>query len=86
MERTKKNAHHMNVFAKHALSHLTHRFDYAQVPNMMGSSQGGTHSNPYLQQLRQLSNWDLHTLYVDYQDLLMYDDVLAGAIEDQYYR
>ncbi|KAG0036717.1 MCM DNA helicase complex subunit mcm6 [Podila clonocystis] len=62
------------------------KFDYAQVPNMMGSSQGGTHSNPYLQQLRQLSNWDLHTLYVDYQDLLMYDDVLAGAIEDQYYR
>ncbi|KAI9236946.1 MAG: MCM2/3/5 family-domain-containing protein [Podila humilis] len=52
----------------------------------MGSSQGGTHSNPYLQQLRQLSNWDLHTLYIDYQDLLMYDDVLAGAIEDQYYR
>ncbi|KAG0362127.1 MCM DNA helicase complex subunit mcm6 [Podila minutissima] len=62
------------------------KFDYAQVPNIMGSSQGGTHSNPYLQQLRQLSNWDLHTLYVDYQDLLMYDDVLAGAIEDQYYR
>ncbi|KAF8982833.1 MCM DNA helicase complex subunit mcm6 [Haplosporangium bisporale] len=62
------------------------KFEYTQVPNMMGSSQGGTHSNPYLQQLRQLSNWDLHTLYIDYQDLLMYDDVLAGAIEDQYYR
>jgi DNA replication licensing factor MCM6 len=33
-----------------------------------------------------LSNYDGHTLFVDYHDLMMHDQVLAGAIEDQYYR
>ncbi|KAI8352356.1 MCM2/3/5 family-domain-containing protein [Mortierella sp. GBAus27b] len=48
------------------------------------SSQAGI--TPYLQQLKMLSNYDGHTLFIDYQDLLIYDPVLAGAIEDQYYR
>ncbi|KAF9426494.1 MCM DNA helicase complex subunit mcm6 [Podila epigama] len=61
-------------------------FDPTQVQGAMEHSQGGTHANPYLQQLRMLSNYDGHTLFVDYHDLLIYDDVLAGAIEDQYYR
>ncbi|KAG0323843.1 MCM DNA helicase complex subunit mcm6, partial [Podila humilis] len=62
------------------------KFDPSQIPSIMESSTGGTHGTPYLQQLRMLSNYEGHTLFVDYQDLLIYDEVLAGAIEDQYYR
>ncbi|KAF9581863.1 MCM DNA helicase complex subunit mcm6 [Lunasporangiospora selenospora] len=62
------------------------RFDPSTLQdNEMGrSSQAG--STPYLQQLKMLSNYEGHTLFIDYYDLQMYDSVLAGAIEDQYYR
>ena len=53
---------------------------------MAKSSQVGGPSAPYLQQLRMLSNYEGHTLYVDFNDLLQYDNILALAIEDQYYR
>lgn len=64
----------------------TCRFDPStlQDQDLGRSSQAG--STPYLQQLKMLSNYDGHTLFIDYQDLLLYDHVLAGAIEDQYYR
>ncbi|GJJ72414.1 DNA replication licensing factor MCM6 [Entomortierella parvispora] len=64
------------------------RFDPSQIVdlNMAKSSQVGGPSAPYLQQLRMLSNYEGHTLFVDFNDLLQYDNILALAIEDQYYR
>ncbi|KAF9435759.1 MCM DNA helicase complex subunit mcm6, partial [Entomortierella beljakovae] len=62
------------------------RFDPStmQDQDLARSSQVG--NTPYLQQLKMLSNYEGHTVFIDYQDLLIYDPVLAGAIEDQYYR
>ncbi|OAQ32515.1 MCM-domain-containing protein [Linnemannia elongata AG-77] len=64
------------------------RFDPNAFPDQTSarSSQTGSTESPYLQQLKMLSNYDGHTLFVDYHDLMMHDQVLAGAIEDQYYR
>ncbi|KAF9087950.1 MCM DNA helicase complex subunit mcm6 [Mortierella sp. GBA35] len=64
------------------------RFDPSAFPDQgLGrSSQTGSSVSPYLQQLKMLSNYEGHTLFVDYHDLMMHDQVLAGAIEDQYYR
>ncbi|KAF9945140.1 MCM DNA helicase complex subunit mcm6, partial [Mortierella alpina] len=57
-----------------------------QDQDLARASQAGAPRNPYLFQLKMLSNYEGHTIFIDYQDLLIYDPVLAGAIEDQYYR
>ncbi|KAF9986730.1 MCM DNA helicase complex subunit mcm6 [Mortierella antarctica] len=64
------------------------RFDPSalQDQDLARASQAGAPRNPYLFQLKMLSNYEGHTIFIDYQDLLIYDPVLAGAIEDQYYR
>ncbi|KAG0364650.1 MCM DNA helicase complex subunit mcm6 [Gamsiella multidivaricata] len=62
------------------------RFDPSTMQDQDLGRSSQAVSTPYLQQLKMLSNYDGHTLFIDYHDLDMYDHVLAGAIEDQYYR
>ncbi|KAF5358990.1 hypothetical protein D9758_004830 [Tetrapyrgos nigripes] len=40
----------------------------------------------YIEQIHLMREYELTTLYVDYGHLLSQDDVLAGAIQKQYYR
>ncbi|KAK7462684.1 MCM DNA helicase complex subunit mcm6 [Stygiomarasmius scandens] len=40
----------------------------------------------YIEQIQLMREYELTTLYVDYGHLLSKDDVLAGAIQKQYYR
>lgn len=40
----------------------------------------------YVQQIHTMREYDITTLYVDYGHLLQRDDVLADAIQKQYYR
>ncbi|KAG0238646.1 MCM DNA helicase complex subunit mcm6 [Actinomortierella wolfii] len=49
-------------------------------------SQATQPSNPYLDQLKMMRNYQGHTMYIDFADLNMYDPVLAGAVAQQYYR
>ncbi|ORX93895.1 DNA unwinding-related protein [Basidiobolus meristosporus CBS 931.73] len=41
---------------------------------------------PYIEQIQQLRTEELHTIYVDYQHILEYNDVLANAVALHYYR
>ncbi|KAF9915767.1 MCM DNA helicase complex subunit mcm6 [Lobosporangium transversale] len=62
------------------------RFDPSILQDQDPTRSSQVSNTPYLAQLKMLSNYEGHTLFVDYQDLLSYNPVLAGAIEDQYYR
>ncbi|KAI1318448.1 MCM DNA helicase complex subunit mcm6 [Mortierella claussenii] len=62
------------------------RFDPSALQDQDLGRSSQASNTPYLAQLKMLSNYEGHTLFVDYQDLLIYDPILAGAIEDQYYR
>ncbi|KAG0366953.1 MCM DNA helicase complex subunit mcm6 [Mortierella sp. AD032] len=59
-------------------------FDQSAHPDQ--ATRSSQQSTTYLQQLKMLHNFGGHTLFIDYQDVMMHDQVLAGAIEDQYYR
>ena len=51
-------------------------------------SEGGVESRApvYVEQLYAMRDLGRITLYVDFSDVLRYDEVLARAISDQYYR
>ena len=58
---------------------------------MTPGSEGDVPSAPdgeliYIEQIHTMREYELTTLYVDYGHLLQKDDVLADAIQKQYYR
>ena len=58
---------------------------------MTPASDGGVPVAPegeliYIEQIHTMREYELTTLYVDYGHLLQRDDVLADAIQKQYYR
>ncbi|KAL7282586.1 hypothetical protein ACG7TL_004057 [Trametes sanguinea] len=66
---------------------FTEEVDLAPTP----ASDGGVPSAPdgeliYIEQIHTMREYELTTLYVDYGHLLQKDDVLADAIQKQYYR
>ncbi|KAI0650502.1 MCM-domain-containing protein [Trametes meyenii] len=66
---------------------FTEEIDLAPTP----VSDGGIPSAPdgeliYIEQIHTMREYELTTLYVDYGHLLQKDDVLADAIQKQYYR
>ncbi|KAI0638417.1 MCM-domain-containing protein [Trametes polyzona] len=66
---------------------FTEEVDLAQTP----ASDGGVPAAPdgeliYIEQIHTMREYELTTLYVDYGHLLQKDDVLADAIQKQYYR
>ncbi|KAH9943221.1 MCM-domain-containing protein [Epithele typhae] len=66
---------------------FTEEIDLAMTPG----SEGGVPSAPdgeliYIEQIHTMREYELTTLYVDYGHLLQKDEVLADAIQKQYYR
>ncbi|KAI0832668.1 MCM-domain-containing protein [Trametes gibbosa] len=66
---------------------FTEEIDLAPTP----ASDGGVPSAPdgeliYIEQIHTMREYELTTVYVDYGHLLQKDDVLADAIQKQYYR
>lgn len=70
---------------------MFHRFTEEISLPMTPASDGGVPVAPdgeliYIEQIHTMREYELTTLYVDYGHLLQRDDVLADAIQKQYYR
>ncbi|KAG0251325.1 MCM DNA helicase complex subunit mcm6 [Actinomortierella ambigua] len=60
------------------------KFDSSRHMTGRVQSQATQPSNPYLDQLKMMRNYQGHTMYIDFADLNMYDPVLAGAVAHQF--
>lgn len=50
------------------------------------ASQSRWYGLPYMMQLEQLRDDELHTIYVDFEHVQKSDEALAEALIEQYYR
>lgn len=55
------------------------------IPTHM-ASQSRWYGLPYMMQLEQLRDDELHTIYVDFEHVQKSDEALAEALIEQYYR
>lgn len=64
----------------------TEQIAFPETPASFGGGAAGEDSHYYIAQIKGMKRDSLTTLYVDYSQLLEREEVLARAIQQQYYR